>query len=374
MEAKALKGTNGIRVRESKKKKWNGRPDKGYYVRIFEGGKEKEVCVGWASEGMNQLKAQKIRAEFISGKTETNPEVQVIEAVDLTLNEFAQEYLELTSKSKKDLGENDKCRYDKHIKRILGKKKLADITTFEIEKLKVSILKTHSPQTCRHVLTLLKTIYNKAVLWKKVLTNPCIGIKMPVPDNERERFLTKEEATLLLNELKPYQTLYDITLLSLGTGLRFGEIAKLQWVDLNSEAGTIHIKSPKGGKSRHVYVHTEILSMLEQRKNHSEGVLIFPNKAGLMMKEVNNTWTRIANRLFNEGITDTRDKVVFHTLRHTFASWLAIQGTPLFTIQTLMGHKTIQMTQRYARLSPDIKQKASAEVQAVLGDILSHQS
>ena len=63
----------------------------------------------------------------------------------------------------------------------------------------------------------------------------------------------------------------------------------------------------------------------------------------------------ILNDLFNFGIDseDRKNKVVIHTLRHTFASHLAINGTPIFTIQKLMNHKDIKMTLRYAKLSPD---------------------
>ncbi len=60
----------------------------------------------------------------------------------------------------------------------------------------------------------------------------------------------------------------------------------------------------------------------------------------------------------NDGIDDPRDKVVFHTLRHTFASWLAIQGTPILTLKELMGHKSLAMTERYAHLMPDVKREA----------------
>ena len=61
------------------------------------------------------------------------------------------------------------------------------------------------------------------------------------------------------------------------------------------------------------------------------------------------------NELFNDEISsdDRKNKVVIHTLRHTFASHLAINGTPIFTIQKLMNHKDIKMTLRYAKLSPD---------------------
>ena len=68
----------------------------------------------------------------------------------------------------------------------------------------------------------------------------------------------------------------------------------------------------------------------------------------------------ILNDLFNIGINleDRKNKVVIHTLRHTFASHLAINGTPIFTIQKLMNHKDIKMTLRYAKLSPDSGREA----------------
>lgn len=60
----------------------------------------------------------------------------------------------------------------------------------------------------------------------------------------------------------------------------------------------------------------------------------------------------------NNGVTDPRDKVVFHTLRHTFASWLAINGTPILTIKELLGHKSLVMTERYSHLMPETKRLA----------------
>ena len=60
----------------------------------------------------------------------------------------------------------------------------------------------------------------------------------------------------------------------------------------------------------------------------------------------------------SRDLEDRKNKVVIHTLRHTFASHLAINGTPIFTIQKLMNHKDIKMTLRYAKLSPDSGREA----------------
>ena len=68
----------------------------------------------------------------------------------------------------------------------------------------------------------------------------------------------------------------------------------------------------------------------------------------------------------NNGISDPRDKVVFHSLRHTFASWLVQEGVPLYTVQNLMGHKTIIMTQRYAHLAPDQGREAARVLSGLL--------
>jgi integrase len=85
------------------------------------------------------------------------------------------------------------------------------------------------------------------------------------------------------------------------------------------------------------------------------------------IKEVSNAFERAINRLgWNEGVSDPRQRVVFHTCRHTFASWLAIQGTPIFTIAKLMGHKSIAMSERYSHLSPDHKKEAVNGLEAAL--------
>ena len=80
--------------------------------------------------------------------------------------------------------------------------------------------------------------------------------------------------------------------------------------------------------------------------------LVFKNRKGEKIKEISNAFSRTVNELgFNDDIEDKRYKVCFHTLRHTFASWLVEGGTDLYAVQKPMGHSTISMTERYAHLS-----------------------
>ncbi len=82
--------------------------------------------------------------------------------------------------------------------------------------------------------------------------------------------------------------------------------------------------------------------------------LVFPSRVGNVRDEISKVFPKAVAELgLNDNATDHRDKVVFHTLRHTFASWLAQKGVPLHTLAGLMGHKTTIMTQRYAHLSPE---------------------
>ena len=98
---------------------------------------------------------------------------------------------------------------------------------------------------------------------------------------------------------------------------------------------------------------------------------VFPAKKGGLQLKISYTFMQTVEDLgFNKGL-DSRDatyRVVFHTLRHTFCSWLAMQGTPLYTIQKLARHKSIAMTERYSHLLPDQKQDAVREMAEIFNN------
>lgn len=154
--------------------------------------------------------------------------------------------------------------------------------------------------------------------------------------------------------------LYEISLLSLYCGLRAGEIFNLCWSDVDLNNKIITLRNTKNTKTRNVYMPNIVYKMLATKKRKvSNDVLIFTSRTGEKIKEVSNSFARVVDILqLNKGISDKRQKVVFHTLRHTYASWLAQMGTDLYVVQQLMGHSSFAMTQRYAHLSPETLKKA----------------
>ena len=175
------------------------------------------------------------------------------------------------------------------------------------------------------------------------------------------RFLKTIETETLLKALmgKSIQV-HDMALLSLHTGMRAKEIFRLAWSHIDVDNGTIHIVDTKNTESRYAYMSEAVTEMLQKNYKNKKMNLIFPDSNGNRIKYMSKTFPRVVEALgFNEGVTDDRNKVVFHTLRHTFASWQVQDSMDLYTLQKLMGHKSFQMVQRYAHLAPDNLKKAT---------------
>jgi integrase len=190
--------------------------------------------------------------------------------------------------------------------------------------------------------------------------NPIKGVKMPKINNRRVRFLTHKEADALLQEIrKVSQQVWEYSLLSLHTGMRADECFSLLWGHIDYDQDMIHVADPKGGPSRDVYLTKKVREMLQAKKEGSKADFVFRATHGGKIPEVSKTFLRTVKKMgFNDSITDRRQRVIFHTLRHTFASWLAIQGTPILEIKELLGHTTLAMTERYAHLIPDQKRES----------------
>lgn len=353
-------------------KRHNGKPDKCFYVSLRNNaGKFFWEKVGWASEGYTAQMASQVRGERI--RTVRHGKELPQKSGDKTLGQvWDKEYK--AEKSGKKTYQDDCWRYDKHIKPVFGNKRLSVISSAQLNKFKHDLLKKKklSAQTTTHILNLIKSAFN--VAHRNGLfngENPVAKVNYPSTKNtNRLRYLEKEEADKLLAKLKnSSRTIYEIAYLSLYTGMRADEIFNLHWQDIDLKNGIIHILETKNTEARTAFITGGIREVLKKKKQGSPGHFVFPQeikrgkgkkvRGKVKKNQIGNTFRRIVEDLgLNTGIEDSRYKVVFHTLRHTFGSWLAIRGESLQTIKELMGHRRITQTQRYAHLSPDMKRQA----------------
>ena len=203
---------------------------------------------------------------------------------------------------------------------------------------------------------------------------PFVEFVMPEVDNERTRFLTEAEAKTLLAKIQKKDTkTWLMCLIAVQCGLRFSEIAKLEVRDLNFENGTIFIRQSKNGRSRFAFMTQTVKSALEDWLTDNSTFLVFPSQAGTVLFDVGKAFTEAVEEMkLNEGVLDSRDKFVFHCLRHTFASFLAKQGYGQAIIAELMGHRSLEMTKRYTHLMPDTKRAAAVALDRIIG--MEHQA
>ena len=169
-------------------------------------------------------------------------------------------------------------------------------------------------------------------------------------DNRRLRFLSYDESENLLANLKETsQQVHDMTLLSLDTGMRAGEVFSLIWEHVKIEAGQIHVVDTKNGKNRTAYMTDRVRIMFE-RLPEGEG-LVFPSNTGECIGQISKTFQLVVDELeLNRGVVDPRNKVTYHSCRHTFASNLVATGTNLYEVKELMGHSTLALTERYSHV------------------------
>lgn len=334
--------------------------------------------VGWQGLGYSAKLASLVRAERLRELAVTGvlPEKEGEKQAPL-FDSIAQEYLKWAKSNKAREGYDDANRYANHLKDSLGNKPLDQITPITLEKLKkILMAKGLSPATVKHILVLVRMMWNKAVawnLWKG--ENPIRMVKLPTLQNRRERYLSPEEAAVLLARLKERSsTTHDIALLSLRCGLRFGEIASLRAMDIDLDNNVINVADPKNKSSRKAFMTPAVKAVLEARLPEYPEEYVFADQYGVKVR-ISKTFERVIDDLgWNCGITDRRQRITFHTLRHTHASLLAIQGESLITIAEALGHKSLQMVKRYAHLSDTTRREAAEKLEHTMDEAVPAES
>jgi integrase len=383
----------GVRYREHATRKNGVGYDRCYSVRYKLNGKDKEEVVGWASQGMTADRASKILSEIkenirlgngpqsLSEIRRVNEDVQRLEReraqrIKLEQITFAEFWSETylpdaeTRKAPKSV-EAERGLYKKWIQPVIGATPLQKIDVKKVDELTSRALKAGmSDRTVQYIMAVISQVWNQAVIHGLIQgDSPTRRAKKPKINNKRDRFLKPEEARQLLAALKPRSIdTHDQTLLSLFSGLRAGEVHALVWGDIDLESGDIFVRCPKNKRDRHVPMTAEVREMFTRRySNQPEEALVFPATNGKKRQWVSDLFAKVVNGLgLNKGITDPKKIVVFHTLRHTCASWAVQRGNPLYVVGKLLGHTTHEMTQRYSHLSPESLEKVALSLEGQL--------
>jgi integrase len=341
---------NGVFYRESFT---NNKPDKTYYIRYDDtNGKKIELKLGKFSEGIRELYCHNKRNEIIT-KMRLGETVQLGRTKKdfISISELANEYFKYRIIHSQKSGSHELRRYNNHLEKIFGSLSVGDISQDMLMRFQSEKSKTHAQKTVNMLIDMLSTIIAYGIKHEKINTkNPVQKIKRFDIDNERERYLTEKEVKKLLADTKEDKhELYAFCLLAATTGGRFETIMTLREFDCDFINRTANLKDFKNNSTYKTFLTDEAVAAIKKQLLDNNGV-IFKISRSEMQRRVS-----IHLEQFNKKVKadDRKNRVVIHTLRHTFASHLAIKGTPIFTIQKLMNHADIKMTLRYAKLAPD---------------------
>jgi len=379
----------GVRYYEHKTRKHGIMKDRYYAIRYQRDGKRIEEGCGWSSEGWTADKANiclsELKKAHITGEGPTSlkekrrlkeekerereEEEKQATRASITFGEFFNDtYYPVAQNSKKETSHKKEMTLFKiRIEPTIGGKTFREIAQTDIERIKKRLIdKNRSPKTIEYVFAVIRQVWNMARRYDIVRNDsPTKVVKRPKKDNRRLRFLSHHEADALLSHLRgkektTYPQLYAMALLSLHTGMRASEIFSLTWGDVDLARKIIMIRDPKSTRNRAAYMTSDVHKMFKQLGPGEKNELVFKDKRhGGRIKEISHAFRAAVDKLaLNEGITDPRLKVVFHTLRHTYASWLVEGGTDIYTVKELMGHSTLAMTERYSHLGQNTLQEA----------------
>lgn len=359
---------------------------------------KENIRVGRRPQSLKEKRAMAEAARMEAERTATRAKLKSI-----TFGELAEFYRAWVREHRLSAGNVEQI-LDMHILPVLGQRVAADITTADVEGLRKIVAAKHpltgrnkntpgaclSTQTVLHVLKTVREVFNFALetpapnesgVMLFSGTNPAVlsrrgrGVRLPKADARRLRILNDKEIAALLGYTgkrgQAVGELRDMILLSLDIGPRAGELVHIRRESCDSETGAVRIykgssanESTKGGTSRLLFVgqlFPEALEMLRRRlREPGNGPFLFPGPDGWARDPngLNRAMRRITEKLsINVEVDDPRNAVVWHTLRHTYATRMLEAGTDIYTLKELLGHASVTTTEIYLHLCDRTKRE-----------------
>lgn len=309
--------------------------DHGHRIKMIVGSKQN------ALDAEHLLKADSLRGEL-----------RLIKKSDMKFKELTEKYLDYGKTNGKRSLRRDRSSVKalmSHFKYL----KISQVTSLLIEDYKRKRLEENRKAgTINRELSALRHMLNLAKRWKIIRESPMSEVKQLKEEKYKMRILDKAEADLLMDAAAEY--LKSIILVALNTAMRQGEILSLKWDDIDFVHYNIHIReeNSKSGKARFVPMNSLVAETLKKLKRNCEFVFENPRRRGKRIKDI--SWS-FKKALRESGI----EKLRFHDLRHTAASWMVVKcGIDLVTVKEILGHSDIKTTMIYCHASQESKRRA----------------
>jgi integrase len=231
----------------------------------------------------------------------------------------------------------------------LGRLRLDQVTPARLAECKDRLAQTRAPGTVNRYLAALSHALTTAVVeWGWLEASPLHRVRRLREPRGRVRCLSDEERPRLLAacQASHNRCLYPVVLLALSTGARKQEILSLTWHDIDLRRAQLTLPHTKNGEPRTLPLAGQALQTVQTlaKVRRIDTPLLFPRADGRAPIDLRYAFQQA---LREAGIADFR----FHDLRHSFASYLAMQGASLLEMAEALGHKTLAMVKRYAHLS-----------------------
>lgn len=299
-----------------------------YWCDISINGKRTRVSAGTSS----RKEAQEFHDRL---KTQAWKEIKLGEKPRYTFDQAALRWLDEKAHKKSLSDDADKIEF---FQQHLAGKFLDEITRDQVAQL---VAKFKAPGTKNRHVALIRAIMRRARdVWEWLDRVP--AFQTYVEPTGRLSFFTREEFGQLIEHMpEPFRS---AAIIAVSTGLRRANIFGMRWDQVDLEKGVTWVEAghAKGGRSIPVPLNDDALAAIRLQQGKHE-TLVFAGTTRMHTKQ----WRRVLKEAKLPG------HFVWHSLRHTWASWHAMAGTPLHTIQTLGGWSTPVMLQRYAHLSQD---------------------
>ncbi len=241
-----------------------------------------------------------------------------------------------------------------NIRPFFTKKRLSQITTWQLERFKAKRREEVSPRTVNAALSLLRRMFNLAIDWGLCEVNPYKRGMMLAEQEKPTRILSLDEQERLLAAAPDH--LRDLIEFALNTGMRRGEILSLKWERVDWARGEITVAETKTRRVRTIGINSVVAAILKRRRKlGGQHIFTWNGKA---FERFDKTWAKAVN---DAGIP----RITFHDLRHTFATRLVELGYDIAIIRSLLGHRSIVTTQRYAHPQERTKRKALADLSRI---------